>query len=525
MKRLVVLLLTAVMVTGVCLTPTIAYATATSVGSDEEADGGSSKGVVDNSTEDDVETESSGNKAGVSNDDTDTSNEDESEGENTSGVTTDEPTTKADDVVDVETVPQSFEGLAIDKNLGGIASYLSTVSNNSLNQYVLKKDVIMLGYNYTKNDSEVDGFLNPAITNVDNMYYNLTFVDFDEEVAEDNLPDSNPFTWRVIENVATIDDAIKFVKDNLDSLRMSGSNASGSITIDVTSMPDCVLVFDGKSGDILGYVEETYEESKSLFDSDLVKLSADVKTNISYNDDKSEASLDFTFALSYPECLGGATLYGFDITDSTGESTAVSGFNSSEYIGDALNQSSGSVKGIPIKNANSSILNLHTTQGEYSVNFMVDTLNNEPEQKSYSNAKPNVTFSVEGGSPTKGTPINVTMYSDIDAVLVFNGRSSGSAVKQYTFSVSQNGSYSWTATTPDGVSSSGNYSINCFSDSVLSANYGKYGTGGISSLPKTGGINTATFVMTGVLLILGGIAVLKRDALLALARLVRRVSL
>lgn len=544
MKRVVVFLLTAVLITGVCMTPTIAYATATSVGSKTaDADDSGGKGVVDDA--EGTESESSnkdkgtGNKAGVSNEDTDTSDEDVNnestkgvaDGTEDTGESGDETTTDSNEVVDVETVPESFEDLTIDKNLAGLRNYLTPASPDGRGTFLIKNDIILLGYNFSltdpdSNDNPVNGFLRPDITYMEDLNYNLAYSYMDEELAEDEDA-LTAYVHNVIPDVYTIDDAIKYVKDNIDALRLKskGKNGYNVLVPNMGDHPERLVAFDGNTGDLLGYIVDSIDESKELYDESICGLSADVETSLSYNEDKSEARLSFSYVLDYPKAFGGVSLTSFKVTDSTGENTYIFGSDSLKYLGDNVNQASGTVKDIPITDENASLLVLQTTVSDYTVNFTVDKLNNEPKQVELSDAKPNVTFEVESGEHTVGTSVAVTMYSDIPAVLTFNGRSSGAPVKQYVFYVSQNGTYAWTARSEAGVTSEGEYSVNSFQNSVLASNYGNYGTGGISSLPKTGGINTVAVILSGLMLVLGGIAIVKKESLVALAlALGRKVS-
>lgn len=528
MKRLVVLLLTAVMVTGVCLTPTIAYATATSVGSDEEADGGSSKGVVDNSTEDDVETESFGNKAGVSNDYTDTSNEDESEGENTSGVTTDEPTTKADDVVDVETVPQSFEQLDDIVNVGGLRSHISTGSYID-RTIILKKDIIVLGYN-SDTSGKPSGYVYPEIGYTEDTGYTLMYAtqDYEENDEGDAVPvvDENGdviINWNTLQDVQSIDDSIKYVKDNVNNLILS-AGVPGDIYAGVlgADSPEYLIVYSG-SGDYVGsYRYDEIAVTTALYDESFIALTADFDHSIRYDENKECAFLTVNYDLHYPKAAGDVMFLSFTIEGNEEGQTILDGVDTAVYLNGVQGTSSGTIKDIKIESEEATTIVVSTNFGKVRHNFTVDTLNNKVEDNAVNKQDPKVTFSDLPSNATKGNPVTVTMYSDIDAVLMFNGRSSGAPVKSYDFTITQNGSYSWSATTESGGSSNGSLSVNCFNSELASANYGNYGTGGISSLPKTGGLNTVSVVMVGLLSILGGISILKKDSILALASVLRR---
>lgn len=540
MKRVVVFLLTAVLITGVCMTPTIAYATATSVGSKTaDADDSGGKGVVDDA--EDTESESNnkdkgtGNKAGVSNEDTDTSDEDASN-ESTKGVADgtenteengDETTTDSEEVVDVETVPESFEDLSEVDNLDGLRQYISSSSAIS-NRYLLKNDVIYLAYN-SDASGEPTGYFYPDITYTKGEGYALSFnsVEFEEDSEGNQVPvvDENndaKVTWNSLEDVKTLDASIKYVKDNIDNLTMV-SKEPGDIYVSVLSPiePEHILCYTS-SGDYIGsYKHNVNDVNRALLDTDLVSLKADISHSLRYDDKKETAFLTVKYAFDYPKALGEATLSGFTIIGEDESQVILDGIDTSGYLGELQGTTSGVISDIKLENSDAKSIVLRTNVGSVTHNFTVDKLNNIITDEQDTRV-PNVTFGDLPSNATKGEPITITMFSDIEAVLMFNGRSSGTPVKSYTFTVSQNGEYSWSAKTEAGKYSSGKFAVNCFSSELKSVNYGSYGSGGITSLPKTGGVNTMAVVLSGIIVVLGGICVIKKDAILMLVSMCRR---
>lgn len=67
------------------------------------------------------------------------------------------------------------------------------------------------------------------------------------------------------------------------------------------------------------------------------------------------------------------------------------------------------------------------------------------------NAKPDISYSELPNGILTGTNFPITVYSNIDSVLMLNGESSQTPCKEYTFSVSHNGKYKITATTSSGI--------------------------------------------------------------------------
>lgn len=73
---------------------------------------------------------------------------------------------------------------------------------------------------------------------------------------------------------------------------------------------------------------------------------------------------------------------------------------------------------------------------------------------------PVVTFSAIPESTD--SEFELVMYSDIDALLTFNGKNNGKHGKSDSFKVNSNGEYSYSAVTADGRETSGVLPVGCF---------------------------------------------------------------
>lgn len=79
---------------------------------------------------------------------------------------------------------------------------------------------------------------------------------------------------------------------------------------------------------------------------------------------------------------------------------------------------------------------------------------------------PQVTLTVEGlpakGSVDEGTEVTLTLKSNIEAKLIANDKESEGKATSLKFTVTQNGSYSYSATLDDGTVTAGSVSVDCF---------------------------------------------------------------
>ena len=561
MKKAVVYLLTAVVITGSCLTPMVAYATSndgdsTVVSEDKKADEDTSKAKAKTSENDGVSTQSeedgkaksetkserdstadeSGDKATSDKTSSDESSKDSSTGtESKSEETKDE--SKQEDSTDTgkdnnetETPAEDnrpLQKLSATDNIEGVSAYLTGIADGASQNFIAKKNVIIIGYNYNVNEgNEVAmGFIAPSLIKDGNVT-SLSFGEMDTSNADENSPETSEIklNWNVLEGVKTLDDAQSYVKENINNLKI-GASADKLISYEsFWMMPESLVIFDGDTGNYIGrYCAESAQDGSGIYDDSYFQIGGSVEPTVSYDEGKTSAKLSFTFNLTYPDVLGGIGVSSFDIYSADETNHYFTSMDSLDYIGDAQNQSKGTVKDVPINTSGDMILRLNTTQGDYKVSFSVDKLNNTPEQETVDTRKASVSFSDPGSGILDGTPTSITMYSDIDSVLMFNGESSINTTKEYSFTVSHNGTYAWVATTASGEETSGTITVDCFVDEASAINLGSYGDGGSTFLPQTGGMSTLVVTLSGIFLMIGGIAIAKKEALMALLTKGRKV--
>lgn len=169
---------------------------------------------------------------------------------------------------------------------------------------------------------------------------------------------------------------------------------------------------------------------------------------------------------------------------------------------------------------------------KYTGEFIVDFVKiSEDDTIVTSNIVPDVTFS---GQPSEkiysGTKVTLNMNtSNIDSMMNFNGviLGNGAYGKSFDFTVTQNGTYAYSATTVDGKLSEGKFTVDFFEgvigddikDPINSELTDAYG---ISSLVQTGlEYSPILFVIAG-LLILTGIIVLLSNRFIFRGRLFRK---
>lgn len=126
----------------------------------------------------------------------------------------------------------------------------------------------------------------------------------------------------------------------------------------------------------------------------------------------------------------------------------------------------------------------------------------------FDGTKPTVNISGIPSSAENGTTFDITMTSDVDAILTFNGRNNGGYGKSATFTISENGKYNYSAVSKFGVATEGYIEVNCFSakKEYVEGDRDTRWTGDsetISSLAQTGIYHWYIFVIAGVLIIAG----------------------
>lgn len=508
MKKAVVYVLTALVVTGSCLTPSVAYAT--SVGSENDQN---TPTVV-------TETPKEGDEAKAEEPKTEEKTEEKTETQaneekpEEKPTETPKPTEKPEKPTEKpEEEKKELEKLPLTQNLKAVGGYVASVNKNTSVSYFVKKDLVILGYN-NFNDAEKDGFIYPEYLK---DKYNTTFI-----WGGSDSKDKPEFKWNKLSDIYTLKDATEYVKANLKDLVVNAGNlATDKVAIvgSPSATPTSLLLFDGKTGDYVGSFVMNVDDTNSLYDKDICQLTGDIKPTISYNKDKTRATLSFDFSINYPESMGGAKFLHFDMYTADKSDYFFTSTDSVKYVKDAANKVSGTVKDVPVNKSGDLLLKVNTTQGSIEVPFHVDKLN-EPKDEGATGevVSPKVSFSELKKGVLSGTPVTLTMYSDIDAILMFNGEASTEAVKEKAFTVRQNGAYTYTARTKDGGETTGVFTVDCFVDDASATDFGTYNQGGTTFLPQTGGTSTLAVVLSGIFMMIGGIAIAKKDALMAMIR-------
>lgn len=515
MKKAVVYMLTAIVVSSACITPMVAFATDEDTAVVSETDNEKSDETTDKKTEDTNSSDEGKDtsKKEESSSDKDSKKEDTSKDNKTSNDNKTSHTKKESSSKD--TSKKELEKLSLSDNVSALKPYIGGTDKLGSFNYIPKKDVIIMGYNYS-GDSEKDGFLYPNYTVVDKV----THAAYAEIVESDeDIHTPSKIKWNQIEGVYTLDELTSYVKKNIDKLVLKAKNPVSDHMISMSMFmmnPQSYVVFNGTTGDYIGrFQQDSKDDSEEIYDESVLQLTGDANINVSYNDDKSQANLTFDFNVSYPETMGGAVFKHFDIYDSKDMSKAI--FTSTQsvpYVSEVIGKAKGTVKNVPLTQGGNLVLRLNTTQGSLDFAFAVEELN-EPTDESKGVA-PNITFSKLDSNILDGTPTTITMYSDVEATLVFNGEASPSGVKEYSFTVRHNGDYNYSAVATDGgKETSGTHHIDSFVDEGA-YNLGNYNTGGTTFLPQTGGMSTLAIVLSGIFMMVGGIVIAKKDALLTM---------
>lgn len=210
----------------------------------------------------------------------------------------------------------------------------------------------------------------------------------------------------------------------------------------------------------------------------------------------------------------------FDIKDSKGNLVLSSDEALKKYI-DTGNTVKGVTRVFPISMNGTFTVSMRTNIRTITSDFSIEGVT-APKQEEISTAKPDISYSELPNGILTGTNFPITVYSNIDSVLMLNGESSQTPCKEYTFSVSHNGKYKITATTSSGIEVSKTIEVTGFVDSVKDIDMNMYGTGGSTMLPQTGGVSWVVAVLSGVIFIIGGMSLANRDRLFALLHTLRK---
>ena len=515
MKKAVVYMLTAIVVTGSCIAPTVAYATEPDkpVVSEEKTEENTPVVVTETPKEED----------NTNPDNEETSDKvDKPSQEETSDNKTDKPSkeeTKPQEEQKPEQKPEKpqeekkeLEKLPLTQNINSVKNYVSSLTKLYNTSFFLKKDIVAIGYNY-QGIEESDGFILPERFESGYSVKHIWGILNESEDA---------FIWNKMDDIYTLNELTSYVKKNLSSLVVkSGSKVTDKIVElgSPVARPQSVLLFDGKTGDYVGSFQMINKDCEATYDASICQLTGKITPSVTYNKDKTKATLSFDFNVKYPESMGGAKFLHFDLYTADKSDYFFTSTDALPYVKGVSGKASGTVKDVPVNKSGDLLLKVNTTQGSLEIPFSVDKLN-EPKDEGVTGeaVKPKVTFSSLKKGILDGTPTTITMYSDVDAILMFNGESSPTACKEYTFTVRHNGAYNYVAQVVDGGETPGVFTVDCFVEDKNAIDFGTYNQSGTTFLPQTGGMSTLAVTLSGVFLMIGGIAIAKKDALMAMIR-------
>lgn len=523
MKKAVVYMLTAIVVTGSCIAPTVAYATEPDkpVVSEEKTEENTPVVVTETPKEEIKD---------VTVTPTETPKEEDTSTEEETKPNKGETSDKEDNPSKEETKPQEeqkpdkdekpeqkpeeekkeLEKLSLTQNIGSVKNYVSSLTNHYNTSFFLKKDAVFIGYNYEGIEAS-DGFILP----------NRVSANFLETFTWANINDDS-VDWFKLNDIYTLKELTSYVKTNIKSLVSKAGSVPSDKILELSSpgiSPQSILVFDGKSGDYVGSLQINSDDCEATYDKSICKLEGSISPKVTYNKDKTKATLSFDFNVKYPESMGGAKFLHFDLYTADKSDYFFTSTDSLPYVKGVSGKASGTVKDVPVNKSGDLLLKVNTTQGSLEIPFSVDKLN-EPKDEGVTGeaVKPKVTFSSLKKGILDGTPTTITMYSDVDAILMFNGESSPTACKEYTFTVRHNGAYNYVAQVVDGGETPGVFTVDCFVEDKNAIDFGTYNQSGTTFLPQTGGMSTLAVTLSGVFLMIGGIAIAKKDALMAMIR-------
>lgn len=521
MKKAVVYMLTAIVVTGSCIAPTVAYATEPDkpVVSEEKTEENTPV-VVTEAPKEEIKD--------VTVTPTETPKEEDTSTEEETKPNKGENSDKTDKPSQEETKPQEeqkpdkdekpeeekkeLEKLPLTNNISAVKEYVSSLTKLFNTSFFIKKDLVVIGYNYEGLEAS-DGFILPEC--FESGYSTVCLWGIENE-------ESTAFIWNKLKDIHTLDEMTKYVKSNLENMVIkAGSKATDKIGEfgSPAARPQALLLFDGKTGDYVGSFQMNNKDCEATYDESICKLTGTVTPKVTYNKDKTKAFLSFDFSVEYPKSMGGAKFLHFDLYTADKSDYFFTSTDALPYVKGVSGKASGTVKDVPVNKSGDLLLKVNTTQGSLEIPFSVDKLN-EPKDEGVTGeaVKPKVTFSSLKKGILDGTPTTITMYSDVDAILMFNGEASPTACKEYTFTIRHNGAYNYVAQVVDGGETPGVFTVDCFVEDKNAIDFGTYNQSGTTFLPQTGGMSTLAVTLSGVFLMIGGIAIAKKDALMAMIR-------
>lgn len=498
MKKAVVYFLTAVLVTGASLPSTVAYAETVS---DSEAVTDKAEAVSEETPEATQTEEKTAN----------------SEAPDTSTESTEQKTPDTPDTTKGQETPETDEDskevafdLKPNMNLDAVREYIRSADTlGTTVVYFMKKDAIVLGYNYSSGD-----VVTSTLKNVTDTSRHLSF---------SNQAEDGSIVWNTLEGyegTVNTGELSEYIKTHSSDFQLINADSGMDSKTDIAigdARPDLFLFYT-PDGEFIGTADlKGTEANTAIFEEKIKSSSANCEVGYTLSEDKKKASVNISFSFDYPKVLGGEELVNFEIWTADKSVRLVDSTASLNYCNDVIGKNTGKIGGIALDRNGDFLLLLRGSQKEYETPFSIRGVDDsEPAQEPINTAQARVSFSELPSGILKGTPTAITMYSDMDAVLLFNGESSIDLTKEHSFTVTHNGAYSWTAVTADGVETSGTFTVDCFVDEASAIDLGSYGDGGSTFLPQTGGMSTLVVTLSGIFLMIGGIAIAKKDALLAL---------
>lgn len=487
MKRAVVCLLLSMSMSSICISPTVAYATG-------NAEQDSGEQVSDKPTKTEAE-QTSVSEAEQTIEKQQTPAPEKGQ-EEKADKPVEEDTNKKTEIKGID--------LTLNEGLKSIKKFMKVPFDEEVvsGRYLLSKDLIYMGYNSEEKGKE--GFLSAHIERVAPTVTNVSF----GKVSDD----SQEMEWGYLDNIKDMESLREYVKQNKGTLPKVSKNDLISFDLGQRAATS-VLVFT-VDGEYLGNLDVTSKDvANTLYDKNILG-SPVVTVKSELSEDKSSANITSSYDFSsYPQQLGGEYLMNFEVRNGNGD-LVLSSSDSLQYIG------KGTAK-FPISMNGNFVLSLKTNVRSIEKSFTVKGIE-EPKQTEVSDRTPSISYSDLPNGVLKGTSYPITVYSDIDAVLMLEGESSGKPCKEHTFTISHNGTYKITATTESGAEITKSIKVDGFVDDVKDINHEMYGTERAGILPQTGGIGRTAVILSGLLCMLGGIILTQKERLLLLIQRLRK---
>lgn len=518
MKKAVVFLLTAVTIAGTCVTPNVAYATDGGTKTVSETVGNESEKPDSSQQEDTKSNEkpkprAKTNKGGESNEEASPETPQEIPQE----------TTKPEEIKNEPFKPNH--------NLGKVGRVLTSYGGEDgfTGEFITKDEVILIGFNRNSADDgfKVPGYYyKPKVEKIEDTMYVVDYATV--EYNDNNTEDVEDDTEIVTEWYNIVDDRVKdetvylkdadylntWVKHNMKSLSTIPSNKIVTTTTVGAGNVAGLVVFS-KSGDYIGTINlENEEADKIIYDKNFMKKNLIVNmSNPKLNEEKTGASVHFEYDFTqFNPVLGEEILLKYVVRDED-DNIVLDGIDLESTI-DRTKPSKGVTKDFTLTNNGKYKVQISTTTQDIEKIISIRGIKDAVPMDTPDLEKPEISYSGKPNGVLEGTPFSITVYSSKPAFITFNGESSGALVTENTFTVEHNGNYKVTATTKDGAETEDTLKIDGFVTSLADIAASAYGKSGSGDLPQTGGIGAIEVLVLGVLTMLGGIGLIKKDELM-----------